>query len=64
MHEASKALDRRYGLSGISLDAGFFEMVEACNRKFNTRLNDFDPEPDPALPKLQNPYYRGQQGMK
>jgi hypothetical protein len=63
LHEASKALDRKYGLSGISLDAGFFEMVEACNRKFNTKLNDFDPEPDPVLPKLQNPYYRGKQGM-
>lgn len=64
LNAASNALTRRYGMSGISLEAGFFEMVEACNRKFNTRLNDFDPEPDPVLPPLQNPYYRGKQGLK
>jgi hypothetical protein len=63
LNAASNALTRRYSMSGISLDAGFFEMVEACNRKFNTRLNDFDPEPDPVVPPLQNPYYRGKQGM-
>lgn len=63
LHQASNALGRRYGMSGISLDAGFFEMVEACNRRFNTRLNDFDPEPEAEPPKLQNPYYRGKQGL-
>jgi hypothetical protein len=61
---ASNALGRRYGMSGISLEAGFFEMVEICNRRFNTRLNDFDPVPEPPQPPLANPYYRAKQGMK
>jgi hypothetical protein len=64
LNAASNALTKRYSLSGISLDGGFFEMVEACNRKFNTRLNDFDLDDDPVVPPLQNPYYRGKQGLK
>ena len=60
--QASNALGRRYGVSGISLDQGFSEMVESCNRKFNTRANkpDLDNE---AESELSNPYYRAKQGL-
>lgn len=64
LHEASNALGRRYGLSGISLEQGFTEMVAANNRRFNVKLNDpGDPEAEPDDPKLQNPYYRAKQGL-
>lgn len=64
LDQAFKALGHRYDLLGISLEQGFTEMVEVCNRRFNTRLNDHDPQPEPPQPKLQNPYYRGKQGLK
>ncbi len=63
MHAASNALGERYSLSGISLDQGFAEMVEVCNRKYNIAVNDPDPEEDPEQPRLQNPYWRGKQGL-
>lgn len=64
LHEASNALGRRYGLSGISLEQGFAEMVAANNRRSNSKLNDpSDPEEEPEPPELQNPYYRAKQGL-
>jgi len=62
LNAASNALGERYGMSGISLEAGFIEMVETCNRKYNLKLNEPDPEEED--PKLQNPYYRAKQGLQ
>jgi hypothetical protein len=60
---ASMALGHRYGMSGISLKQGFAEMVEACNRKYNTRLNEPpEDEPEPEDPKFRNEYYRQSRG--
>ena len=61
LHEASKALDARYAMSGLSTEAGFAELVEINNRKYNLRLNDQDEPEEP--PTLQNPYYRAKQGL-
>ena len=62
MHEASNTLSARYSLSGISTEAGFLELVEINNRKYNLRLNEQD-EPK-VEPISQNPYYRAKQGLK
>jgi hypothetical protein len=64
LHQASNALGDKFYLSGLSTEAGFFEMVEACNRKFNTRLNDQATEADEPEPLLQNRYYRKKQGLE
>lgn len=63
LNAASNALGDRFGLTGISLEQGFEEMVEIKNRKYNLKVNDPDPEDDPEAPRLQNPYYRAKQGM-
>jgi hypothetical protein len=63
LHLASHALGNLYALSGISLDAGFAEMIEACNRRYNTRLNDQAEDEEADDPRLQNPYYRAKQGL-
>jgi hypothetical protein len=63
LDQASHALGTLYALSGISLDAGFAEMVEACNRRYNTRLNDQAEDEEADDPNLQNPYYRAKQGL-
>ncbi len=62
LHEASNSLGDRYSLSGISQEAGFFELVEANNRKYNVRLNDQadDEDDDP----LGNPYFRAKSGLR
>lgn len=62
MGEASIALNDRYAMSGISTEAGFFEMVEINNRKYNLRLNDQadDEDHDP----LANPYFRAKSGLR
>ncbi len=61
--QASNALGRRYGASGVSLDQGFLEMVEACNRKFNTRANKLDLDAEADESELLNPYYRAKQEL-
>lgn len=43
--QASQALSNRYALSGLSLDDGFAEMVQANNRRYNVALNP------PLVPK-------------
>jgi hypothetical protein len=63
LNVSETALDRRKSQKGITTSAAFAEMVQACNRKFNTALNDFEAVPDPALPNLQNPYYRAKEGL-
>ncbi|WP_157615380.1 replication initiation factor [Rhizobacter sp. Root404] len=63
MNVAADALSRRQEQKGLSPKGGFSEMVDDCNRKFNTALNDFEADPDPVLPNLQNPYYRAKQGF-
>jgi hypothetical protein len=63
LHLASNALGMRYGMSGISLEQGFGEMVEVNNRKYNLKVNEPDPDEDEDEPKLQNPYYRAKQGL-
>lgn len=62
LHAASDALGDRYSMSGISLEAGFFEMVEINNRKYNTRVNDQvdDEDHDPQA----NPYFRAKSGLR
>jgi hypothetical protein len=62
LHAASDALGDRYSMSGISLEAGFFEMVEINNRKYNLRLNDQadDEDNDP----LANSYFRAKSGLR
>lgn len=63
LHEASNALGNRYALSGISLEAGFVELVEANNRKYNLRINDEDEPEAEDEPRFSNPYWRGKQGL-
>uniref|UniRef100_E6PTM2 Replication initiation factor n=1 Tax=mine drainage metagenome TaxID=410659 RepID=E6PTM2_9ZZZZ len=52
VHLAHNSLADRYSLSGVSLDAGFVELVEANNRKYNLRLN---PPPQPKRPQSAMP---------
>ncbi len=63
LREASNALGNRYALSGITEEAGFVELVEVNTRKYNLRMNDQDEPEQEDEPRLQNPYYRGKQGL-
>ncbi len=52
LDQAVQALGDRYALSGVPLDAGFAEMVEVNNRRYNVRLNSpmEPPRPHTAVP--------------
>ena len=60
---ADRVLGDDFKLSGVPQEKLFAEMVQACNRKYNLRLNKSEGTPGASISPLQNPYYRGKQGM-
>lgn len=61
--QAFNALGHRYGLSGLTLEQGFAELVESNNRRYLLRHNA-PPEPvTPPDPRWRNPYYRAKEGL-
>ena len=75
--EASRVLGQRYGMSGLSVDQGFGELVEVKNRKYNLERNPpiaakrpvtaVPLDVDPGKRKLKdgesvNPYERAARG--
>lgn len=60
---ADTALGDQQIRTGVASEKLFDEAVAICNRKYNVRLNRRAGVSVPQ-PMLQNPYYRGKQGMK